>query len=181
MSLTDDYKFRMASDINELKNYNIQYLEGKLSDTCYQSGKLHIESNDILNELVVINSFGFITSCSQPQIKINNLKQRAFIVGILEKKLYNKIKKYFKNDIEIYIDLTTNNSDINLTIEDNEVYSGSIFTEYPCADWFGCNLYEDLCETHNEIQIIDLNWDRNTLFQRLVSFFEVISKENYNI
>ena len=176
--------FNNISSIDELQKLTLDFLRGKIIATNYHFGSLHQESKKIINELIKMNEQGFITMCSQP----GEQKQRGYVCGIINKYDYTKFeKRMYEISNNIYIRHTNDNklirtlskigtypewywitqkNNVNITHVNNSSKSFKFFME--------TDIYYDLIDNYYEIEIIDIEWDReNYIHKKIVVALEI--------
>jgi hypothetical protein len=178
------YTFNNISSIDELQQLTLDFLKGKIIATNYHFGPLHQESKKIINELIKMNELGFITTCSQP----GDQEQRGYVCGIINKYDYTKFeKKMYEISNNIYIRHTNDNKLIktlskiktypewywithknnkNITHVNNNTKSFEFFIE--------TDIYSVLINNYYEIEIIDIEWDReNYIHKKIIVALEI--------
>lgn len=177
------YTFENVDSVNELQKLTLDYLRGKIIATNYQYGPLYKESQKIINELIKMNEFGFITINSQPGEITENRRQRGYACGLIKKDKYDKfIKLIYEISSHIYIRHTHDDSLISslsrigaypewywISEDNNNKYTHVINKTYPFEYFIHTDIYEELNENYYEIEIIDLEWGRENYIHNKIT------------
>jgi hypothetical protein len=100
-------KWNNINSIAEYRTTMLDFLNGKINVSNNHYGKLDIESELIKDKLIRINRLGFITTGSQPGYLDKYYRQREYIDGLIEKKIFNNFLEKLNNNGIKYI--TTEN------------------------------------------------------------------------
>lgn len=97
------YVYENVKSADDLILTNISFLKGLISETPYYLDKINDETIPLLDKLIKINSFGFISVGGQPALINDNLEQKSYIHGYLPKKYMNVFDKYFEKQSVYYL------------------------------------------------------------------------------
>lgn len=178
------YTFNNISSTDELQSLTLEFLKGKIIATNYHFGPLHQESKKIINELIKMNELGFITTCSQP----GNKKQRGYVCGMINKYDYTKFeKRMYEICNNVFIRHTNDNKLIKtlskiktypewywITIDDNKNITHVNNSSKSFEFFMETDIYSNLINNYYEIEIIDIEWDReNYIHKKIVVALEI--------
>ena len=172
--------FTSSKNIEELISYNIDYLKGDLSSTCYSSGPIETQTYGILEQLIKLNELGFITvnSCNGSKNpiscynKCHTNKYRSYIRGLLKKSDYIKLQNLDSKDFIVTVhDKKPNHLHYSNILNDDlwvEICNCEQFYIKNIEEWgdsFDCfskctNIYNNLLEDYYDISILDVNFSR---------------------
>lgn len=177
------YTFENVKSVNELQKLTLDFIKGKIIATNYQYGPLYKESQKIINELIKMNEFGFITINSQPGEITENRRQRGYVCGLIKKNKLDKfIELLYEISSHIYIRHTHDDSLISslsrigtypewfwISEDNNNKYTHVINKTYPFEYFIHTDIYEELNENYYEIEIIDLEWGRENYIHHKIT------------
>jgi hypothetical protein len=187
------YTFENVKSINELQKLTLDFLQGKIISTNYHYGPLHKESKKIINELIKMNEFGFITVNSQPGEIEETRRQRGYVCGLIKKNQIDKFNKLmYEISNNIYIRSTNDDTIINsllrigvypewywISENSNNKYSHVSNQEHSFCSFEYTDIYDELIENYYEIEIIDLEWGRiNYIHHNITVVLNMINNES---
>ena len=187
------YTFEHVSTPNELQKLTLDFIKGKIIATNYHYGPLHKESNKIIDELITINEFGFITISSKPGEITESKRQRGYVCGLLRSYKYDEfVKLMYSMCNNIYIRFTHDNTLITslnnigtfpewywISENNNENYKSVRNVEKPFTEFIETDIYEELVNYYYEIEIIDLEWGREKyIHNKIIISLNIINIES---
>ncbi len=103
--------YKNVRSIDDLKQINIDFLNGKNKCTYFCFGSVHKDHNDSIPQLIMLNNLGFITTDGQSPVDKVDVQQKSYVSGYFPKvkieKLQNQLLK--ENDVLFsYIDYDNN-------------------------------------------------------------------------
>jgi len=114
----------------DLCNVNVKYLRGEYDRSAYHSGPICEETNQLVDDLCIINKMGVYTFCGQPSDRFfeNKLIENKFnVLTCYEQKGYldcfvhvDKIKKLIGEDIYYYVEYPDGKSETNIQFVDGK-------------------------------------------------------------
>jgi hypothetical protein len=182
--------FSNSKSIEELIFNNIDYLKGNLTSTSYAYGPIETQTYGILEQLININTKGFITvnSCNGRKDPIfcynrcHTNKYRSYLRGLIKKSDFNKLKSLDSSEFIVTIHNRKNhhlhysnilNEDLWVQICNCEQIFIKNIEEWG-TDSFECfskckNIYNKLIEDYCDVSILDTKFGRSCfLFDKII-------------
>lgn len=158
--------FDTCRNFADLCTSNLRFLRGELTTTPYHLGPINSETYAILDDLIILNENGLMTTNSQPGIETvdylgRDLRQNAYIIFICRTETAYQILAQTH-----YLGYTDRDAWTHYTLN-NHGTTHTPHWDLPLPDLYQHKLWKDLTIDYTTVCLFDPTPVRNTLFTDL--------------